>query len=49
MNTIKKIKTLILTKTNDPRNIEFYEKCFPGLSPIEQEKLRARWINYYKK
>lgn len=34
-----------LKKENDPRNIEFYQKGFPELTPEKQEELRLNWVN----
>lgn len=43
------MKTFKLTKTTDPRCIEYYDKAFPNLSNEDREQLRRRWINKYSK
>lgn len=39
------MENLILKPENDPRNIEYYNKAFPSLTPEDREKMRVNWIN----
>ncbi len=35
---------MVLTKENDPRCIEFYNKAFPKLLPSKREEMRLHFI-----
>ena len=39
------MKIFKLTKINDQRCIEFYQKAFENLKSEQQEELRIKWVN----
>jgi len=41
---MKKMKKMTLTKENDPRCIEFYNKAFSNLLPEKREEMRIHFI-----
>lgn len=38
------MKTFTLTPENDPRELAFYKKAFPGIDKKKQAELRKTWI-----
>jgi len=43
------MKPYKLTKENDPRCIEFYQKAFPEATAELQEKMRENWVKKHIK
>lgn len=43
-NMAKAAAEFKLRKENDPRQIEYYQKAFPELTPEKQEELRVNWV-----